>query len=157
MSEQKNTNASTSNNDKDSSSSSETATTAQKPKFTPGTYVQVSKTVYKSGKVWKQPKDRFSVKKTRAKETYEEQMEKKKELQEIKEIERQIKADMEEENKIEKRKMEQRRQARIEKIIRENKNKPLKQGRGKCKGRNKRLTEKDVHRVKIYHETQGLF
>ncbi|KAG2383668.1 hypothetical protein C9374_004339 [Naegleria lovaniensis] len=140
-----------------SSSTSETTTTAQKPKYTPGTYVPVSKTVYKSGKVWKQQKDRFSVKKTRAKETYEEQMEKKKELQEMKQIEQQIKAEMEEENKIEKRKMEQRRQARIERIIRENKNKPLKQGRGKCMGRNKRLTEKDVHRVKIFHETQGLF
>ncbi|EFC50623.1 predicted protein [Naegleria gruberi] len=34
------------------------------PKFTPGSYVSVKQTTFISGKVWKQPKERFSVKKT---------------------------------------------------------------------------------------------
>src|SRR3989338_3730139 len=103
-----------------------------------------------SGRIWKKPRKRFSanyVQSTGMKASYEKRMEKKQKESEAKELDNKLKGDIKAERDEQIKRIKQRKQAKLENLIKAQMHKPLSQKK-KSNGRNQRLTLKDHKFIK---------
>ncbi|KAL0484241.1 cgr1 [Acrasis kona] len=103
-----------------------------------------------SGRIWKKPRKRFSsnyVKSTGTQESVEVRMEKKRKLQEMKDLNKKLNDDVKAERAEQIRAIKQRKQAKLENQIKAGLHKPLSQKK-KSNGRNQSLSVKDWKKVK---------
>jgi hypothetical protein len=103
-----------------------------------------------SGRIWKKPRQRFSLNylgSTGTRSTYEKRMEKKKKEQEMKSLSRKLDADVKAERDEKIKRIKQRKQAKLENLIKAQMHKPLSQKK-KSNGKNQALSVKDWKRIK---------